>query len=294
MTRFLAVALLLGASTIVRPAAGPSDEAGIAVTLRDTGYMLGDLLDEHIELTLQGSQRIDPESLPLPGRVAPWLEVRSTRLGPRTSQGTQELIVTYQIFAVTDQAARAPVPAFKLKLRDGADVRVVSIPAQSFLLSPALPSALTDRDRELRPSPEPGRLPLARQVAAMFACLALALACAGWLLWRYDRLPFLPYAPGPLARTWRRWRRRDAADADALLRDVHAALSQSAGETLYPSTLHRLFERAPFLLPLRERIESLFDASWNAFYGTANDAPAASSALALLRDAADRERGVPC
>jgi len=168
------------------------------------------------------------------------------------------------------------------------------VPAQSFLLSPALPSALTDRDRELRPSPEPAKLPVAAEVAGVLASVALALACAGWLLWRYDRLPFLPYAPGPLARTWRRWRRRDGSDAEALLRDMHAALSRCAGETLYPSTLHRLFDRAPFLVPLRERIEPLFAASWNAFYGTPGEAPATSSVLALLRDAADRERGVPC
>ena len=81
---------------------------------------------------------------------------------------------------------------------------------------------------------------------------SFALACGGYLLWRYDRLPFLPHSPGPLAQTWRRWRRRHKralsdAEQTALLRDVHAALNGSAGETLYPSTLARLFERAPFL-----------------------------------------------
>jgi hypothetical protein len=77
---------------------------------------------------------------------------------------------------------------------------------------------------------------------------------------------------------------------------MHAALNRSAGETLYPSTLKRLFERAPFLLPLRERIESLFGASWNAFYGSSGESSLLPPAnvLALLRDAADRERGVPC
>ena len=294
MKRFLVAALVL-VGTLMQPIVlGADAEVGVAVTLRDTGYMLGDLLDERVELTLPGSLRIDPESLPLPGRVAPWLEVRATRLGPRSSAGLQTLVVTYQIFAVTEQAARAPLPEFKIKLRDGADVRVVTIPTQSFLLSPALPSSLTDKDRELRPSPEPAALPVTRFIAGALAGLALALACAGWLLWRYDKLPFLPYAPGPLTRSWRRWRRRDAPDAESLLRDMHAALSQSAGETLYPSTLHRLFVRAPFLLPLRERIETLFAASWNAFYSAAGDAPETASVLALLRDAADRERGVPC
>ena len=39
------------------------------VTLRDTGYMLGDLIDEHVDVQLPASMRIDPDSLPLPGRV---------------------------------------------------------------------------------------------------------------------------------------------------------------------------------------------------------------------------------
>jgi hypothetical protein len=81
----------------------------------------------------------------------------------------------------------------------------------------------------------------------------------------------------------------------ALLRDMHTALSRSAGETLYPSTLERLFERAPHLAPLRERIARVFAASWSSFYDQNEEIPpSTASVLALLHDAADRERGVPC
>ena len=132
-------------------------------------------------------------------------------------------------------------------------------------------------------------------IAGVLGMLALAALAALFLLWRYDRLPFLPFAPGPLAVFWRRWRKRapDDGDASLLMREWHAALNRCAGETLYPSTLGRLFERAPFLAPLRERIESLFTASWNAFYA-AHATPPSASVLALAREAADRERGVPC
>jgi mxaA protein len=291
-------ALLMGAiSTDARSVNGDVD---VNVTLRDTGYLLGDLIDERIELRLPGSMRIDPDSLPLPGRVTPWLEVRRTSLGPRAASGAQELIVTYQIFAVAEQATRAALPEFKLKASDGAQVRAVSVPARMFLLSPALPPTLTDEDRELRPSPPPMALAQTGHIVGALLSLALALASAVYLLWRYDRLPFWPYAPGPLARTWRRWRRKPEQDLSsteqaALLRDMHAALNRSAGETLYPSTLERLFERAPYLMPLRERIETLFGASWNSFYGSGGSVSfPAAGALALLHDAADRERRVPC
>ena len=299
MRRFLVPFLCIAAATATSAAAAAED-IQFHVTLRDTGYMLGDLLDERIEARLPGALQIDAGALPLPGRVAPWLEVRRSRLEPRRADGTQALVVTYQIFAEVEQATRVPLPEFKLRVRDGADVRTVSVPEQSFLLSPALPSTLADEDRELRPSPAPAELSATKLIAGMLASLAFALACAAFLLWRYDLLPFLPRAPGPLARAWRRWRRkqqRALSDDEhaALLRDMHAALNRSAGETLYPSTLQRLFERAPYLTPLRAQIEGLFGDSWNRFYGAPDSAaPSTASVLSMLHSAADRERGVPC
>jgi mxaA protein len=272
----------------------------VDVTLRDTGYLLGDLVDETVALHLSPTQRIDADSLPVPGRVQPWLEVRRTVLGARDADGVQTLVVTYQTFAEAEQPTRAPIPAFTIRISDGADVIPVEVPERSFLMSPGLPSPLTDRDRETRPSPTPQRLSETGALAGIAASAMIAIALGMFLLWRYDRLPFLPRNPGPLVRAWRRWRRIDAsaiddADKAELLRDVHAALARSAGETLYPATLPRLFERAPYLAPLRATIESTFAASWQRFYGGADVAePSASDVLAMLREAADRERRVPC
>jgi len=272
-------------------------EPDVQVSLRDTGYMLGDLIDERVEVSLPDGTRVDPESLPLPGRVAPWLEVRSATLEPAHA-GSQALVVTYQIFAETEAATQAPLPEFHLRLRGTGDARDLAVPSRSFLLSPALQATLADKDRELRPSPDPVRMPERGALAGALASFAVALAAIGYLLWRYDRLPFLPYAPGPLLRAWRIWRRRSRRELTgdeetALLRDLHDALSQSAGETLYPSTLSRLFEHAPHLVPLRGEIERVFAASWQRFYGS-GDTPAPASVLSTLQGAADRERGVPC
>lgn len=287
-----AVAVLLIA---VLPAMAAEPE--VTITLRDTGYMLGDLIDERVDVALPEGMRIDPESLPLPGRVAPWLEVRRAALEPARG-GSQALVVTYQIFAETEEATQAPLPEFHLRLRGAGDARDIGVPSRSFLLSPALPATLVDKDRELRPSPDPARVPESGALAGALASLAIGLVAIAYLLWRYDRLPFLPHAPGPLLRAWRSWRRRSRRtltgdEETALLRDLHGALNQSAGETLYPSTLSRLFDHAPYLAPLRGEIERVFAASWQRFYGR-GDAPAPANVLATLQSAADRERGVPC
>ena len=285
-------ASLLIVATFSSMAAAPE----VAVSLRDTGYMLGDLIEERIDVALPAGTRIDPDSVPLPGRVAPWLEVRHTELAPPRA-GSQTLGVTYQIFAEAEEATRAPLPEVHLRLR-GADARELTVPSRSFLLSPAVPATLVDKDRELRPSPDPEHVPESPAITGALASLAVALVAAAYLLWRYDRLPFLPYAPGPLLRAWRSWRRRSRRaltdeEETVLLRDLHGALNESAGETLYPSTLQRLFDRAPYLAPLRAEIERVFVASWQRFYGR-GDAPAPAHVLATLQSAADRERGVPC
>jgi mxaA protein len=270
-------------------------ELEVKVSLRDTGYMLGDLIDERIDVVLPEGARIDPDSLPLPGRVAPWLEVRRTALDPPRASA-QTLVVTYQIFDEAEQATLAPLPVLHLRLRD--DSREVTVPSHSFLLSPALPATLVDKDRELRPSPDPEGVSSRGAIAGALASFAVAVIATTYLLWRYDRLPFLPYAPGPLLRAWRSWRRRASHELSvdeqgALLRDLHGALNESAGETLYPSTLSRLFDHAPHLAPLRCEIERVFVASWQRFYGN-GETPAPASVLATLRSAADRERGAPC
>jgi mxaA protein len=270
------------------------------VTLRDSGYLLGDLIDERVDLRLPRGASLDPESLPLPGRVAPWMEVRAARIEHGEQDGQQSVIVRYQIFAEVEQAERVPIPAFKLKVRDDAGTHVVEVPQKSFMLSPALPATLTDEDRELKSAAPPRLLPVRNAVLGALFSLIAAILCAAYLLWVYDRLPFLPRAPGPFARLWRSWRRRarralSDEDGVALLHAWHAALNLAAGETLYPSTLSRLFVSAPYLQPLRARIEELFEGSWQSFYGPSSSrAPAAEELLEVLRHAAERERGVPC
>jgi len=289
----------LEATTASSSAADPAGPIQTLVDLRDTGYLLGDLLDEKVTLRLPAGVSIDPDSLPLPGRVAPWMEVRAARIDDDVHDGAQHFVVTYQIFAETEQATRVPIPAFKVRLR-GAQTRVLEVPAKSFLLSPALPAALADEDRELKPSAAPLRLSATGSVRGLLSGVLAALACGAYLLWVHDRLPFLPRAPGPFARLWRTLRRKRSRaelppdETAALLRAWHVALNQTAGETLYRATLPKLFERAPYLTPLRQRIEALFENSWNSFYGPVAKMPPSSELLDVLRLAAAHERGVPC
>jgi mxaA protein len=297
--KHLTFALLATIVSMVADAVEP-DVSAIQphVTLRESGYLLGDLVEENIELPLPDGFALDNDALPLPGRVAPWMEVRRSRVDHGNDSKKINIAVVYQIFAEVEQTSRVPIPAFKLRVRDGDKTQSVIVPEQSFLLSPALPPSLADEDRVVKPSPLPRTLPIAGIVLRFVAAMILALVSALYLLWTYDRLPFFPRSPGPFARMWRRWRSRgkrelSVDDQQSLLRDWHTALNQAAGETVYASTLPRLFERASHLAPLKGRIETLFSQSWRHFY-TAQEMPSSAQILDVLRTSAERERGVPC
>ena len=115
---------LVVAVTVAFAAEGKDAAIQPIVNLRDSGYLLGDLVDEHVELALPAGFRLDVDSLPLPGRVAPWLELRSARI----DDGQQErdrvnITVTYQVFAEVEQASRVPIPRFTLRLRGATPAR---------------------------------------------------------------------------------------------------------------------------------------------------------------------------
>lgn len=278
------------------PTAAPAGtgEVGIVSVMRDAGYTLGDLVHRRIELTLPPGARIDRHSLPTPGRIVRWLELREVTI--RDATGAKPVLeMTYQVFGAPDTAVRAWIPEMTLGLLDGGPPSIV-VPSQPVHLSPVLPLELDAEMKAARPAPDPQPLSTRPHRIAVTAGGFAALVGLFALLWIEDRLPFLPRHPGPMTRLWRRWRRAparlDEGQQRTLLEEFHAALSGSAGETLYPGTLERLFGRATYLQPLREPIAAAFAASWRFTYGpVGQSAPDPEAMLALIRRAADRERG---
>ena len=267
------------------------------MSLRDSGYLLGDLIEERVDLNLPPGASLDPDSLPLPGRVAPWMEVRASRIEHGELAGAQSVVVRYQIFAEVEQAERVPIPAFKLRVRDGVQTRAVEVPAKSFMLSPALPATLTDEDRELKSAAPPRTLPVRNAVFGVLLSLIGAVACAAYLLWSYDRLPFLPRAPGPFARLWRSWRRRGrhfpmkmAWRCCTLARCPESG----RGRDLVSVDVTTPVRQRATPEPLRAASKRCSRVRGRVLRACFESAPAAEELLEVLRHAAERERGVPC
>ncbi len=260
-------------------------EPNVSVTMRDTGYTLGDLMETRVTLQLDTGQQIDPGSLPPAGRVTPWLELRSAQLDQNGDVARLDL--RWQVFATVESARLLKVPAIELHTQ-GVKPQTVTIPAQSFYLSPVLPNPLEGTSP--RPNLPPWKFDEKTPLLAALGSLGFALACLTIWLWLVDRLPGLPRYPGPFTRLLRRLRRRHEALDMGDLREIHAAFNSAAGGTLYPASLPRLFEHAPYLVPVRADIEQFFDASWQCFFASASVIPERSQVMGWVEQAARAER----
>ncbi len=277
--------LLLCLMVSASASASASAEPKISVQMRDTGYTLGDVMEAHAVIHLDQGQHIAPGSLPPLGRITHWLELRTATL--EQSGSVARLDLCWQVFATVETARMLKVPAIELHT-DGDKPQTVVIPAQSFILSPVLPHPL--ENTRPRPNLPPWKFDEHTPLQAALACLGFALACLTFWLWLVDRLPGLPRRPGPFTRLARRLRRHKGTLNTEDLRELHAAFNAAAGETLYPATLPRLFERAPHLAPVRAEIEQFFQASWQCFFASGADIPERTQALNWVMQAARAER----
>ncbi len=262
--------------------------------MRETGYVLGDFLEQRVTVVVPRAAKLEPTSLPNPGPVRDWMEL--TNMKVETHSAGYTLHLTYQVFAAVEEALKLSIPEFTLRVKDGLNETELPVPAQPFYLSPVLPAKMSPEEAKARASFAPAAVPergyLLGAVAAFVVCVVLAL----YLAWAYDRMPFLVRSPGPLTALYRRLRKRSEVQGEDylnLLREAHSAFSRCAGETLYAANLPLLFERAPHLKALRERIEDFFLHSWQVFYEQRKDTRwSASEVIALCRMARDSERAL--
>lgn len=251
----------------------PATSTPIKITMRDHGYTLGDLIFMHVEFSLKKGLAFDPESVPLKGSVNAWLDLREVamREGKNADDSSHVSIdFTWQVFGTVEHAQVIKIPAIFLQTLPpevaNSKPMVITIPAQGFHLSPVLPPALTENKH--RAHAPPLRFDTQTPLISGLVCMGLSLLCGAVWLWLQDKIPWCPRNPGPMTQLSRQLRRQQVAQSFSMahLRSIHAALAGSAGQSLYPDTLHRLFEQCPYLLANQAEISQFFDASWRLFH----------------------------
>jgi mxaA protein len=232
---------------------------------RAFGHTIGDVLTQRILLTT-GDHDLGRVELPSAGRVDVWLERRAARL-ETDAEGRRWMILDYQVTNSPRDITRIALPALALKTAAGDVLHVPEWPAS---VGPLVPDAGTDAAalRAMQPDravPPTALAPIARRLAVTLALLAATLvAWAMWWVLRNRR----EAARLPFAVAWRQMRRLGASEkeSDAAWRALHRALNETAGRVVHAGSLAVLFLRAPWLLPLRPRIEQFYRQSEARFF----------------------------
>ncbi len=263
-------------------------------TPRAFGYFQGDLVQVQAEIRTDPGFTLQRPSLPKPGPVTYWLDLRDVRVEEsRGADGAAviRLRLTYQDFYVALDARTLEVPGFPVTVEsagpNGSTTAVAQVPAWKIGVSPlreVQPERRDDPAEYLRPD---GRAPrLDPQPALASAAGFLALAALALVLLAYDRAWWIfgrrrgrPFALA--LKTLGRAKRRSAGEAlyrDALLA-LHRGLDATDGRRVLADDLPDFLGRHPAFREQEGGLQRFFFASRLAFFG--RDSAGAGTAFPL-------------
>jgi len=237
----------------------------LKIQMVDSGYTMGDQLLMQATFTVAKEQTLDPESLPLAGRVRPWLDI--VQVDVSQAGQTVTVSVIFQLFATVEIAQQLSTPPLVLRTL-GPQPQQFQIPAQAFYYSPVLPLPPL-KDIKRRANQPPPAFDISTPMMRCLACGAVFVLLMFAWAWLNDALPWLPFNPGPMTRLARALKpiakQHLALDHDQLTA-VHHALHASAGQSLYADDLTPLFDKAPYFNAVKTPVTHFVQASWQHFY----------------------------
>ncbi|UFZ02682.1 nonribosomal peptide synthetase MxaA [Bradyrhizobium ontarionense] len=279
----LAVLVLAALVPISAPAAFAADVPVVKqVTIRtprDIGYFVGDLIKADITLIVDGDASIDPASLPSPGSVAYWLDIRSVDVKQDTAGGDRRYVLTiiYQNFYDALDVRQQEIPTIPLLFHRGDETASFQVPAWTIGVSPlreVAPPVKSDPKDYLRPDRRAAIIDLSPWIwsliaalAAAFLCLALVAYNRAW--WPFLRRPARTFSQA--AHRLRRLRGREDEIAAYLeaLEILHRGIDRADDRSVLADDLDLFLQRHAAYRALKDGLGDFFGASRLAFF--AND-----------------------
>lgn len=271
-------------------------------TPRPFGYFLGDLVRAEIHLVVEPGFRLQTASLPRPGALTYWLDLRDLDATASRYGDAQRvrLALTYQTFYAALDARALEIPGFTVTFVSesdpGATTVKAEVPAWSFNVSPlreVQPPAREDARDYMRPDGQVGPgdqrpLLLGAAGSATLALMALVGLARDRTWWPFRSRPGRPF--GLAARRLRGLSRRpDPAShhRDALLA-LHQALDAAAGRRVLADDLGAFLRAHPAYVVEGPALARFFEASRRTFFGPGPEAGLGALALPDLAALAQR------
>jgi mxaA protein len=242
-------------------------------TARDYGHVLGDVIHGTLDIPDVAGHEFDADSLPKPGALNRWLELRRVWLEPRGGQPPR-IHLEYQVFYVPLTVKTLTIPAMTLQ-RKTPDSGRQPIEVRSWPITVAPihgPAVMAEGGMRLMQPDAPPVLPDSRGlVTGVALSLALALVSLAYLghvngylsIGRRGR-HFRAACKGVRA-LMRQNRSQETLRAGFLL--MHRAFERTLGKPLFAEDLPRFYQQHPDYQALRADIEAWFEASYRQFFG---------------------------
>lgn len=245
---------------------------------RDIGFFAGDLVEAEVDLIVAAGAVMEPASLPHPGPIDYWLDLRSIDVEKRAegSNWRYTLKLLYQNFYDALDARPQEIPAFSVAFTKGGTTESADVQAWTIGVSPlreVAPPVKEDpkdymRADEAAPLIKVAPLWRAAAVVAFAAALALAVLAYDRVWWPFRAPKARPF--GDAARRLRRLRRRSAEEGyvEALL-ILHRGIDQTDGRRVLADDAAAFLQRHPVFAPMGDSLARFFAASREAFFSNA-------------------------
>lgn len=289
MNRFVSVRYIAGVLTLILagvigglPAqADPEPDLVKSVVIRsprDIGYFAGDLVNVEVVLVLVRGSEIELASLPHPGPITYWLDLRTIDVDEH-SEGENRLItlrMTYQNFYDALDARPMEIPTFAIRVKAGGNSVTADVPAWTIGVSPLREVAppIKDNPKDYMRADrtvaykDTGRLGLEIAVSAVGTILALIYLAFDRAWWPFHARPARVFA-GAVHRL-RKLRPKGDTEAGYLeaLFILHRGIDQTDRRRVMADDLPSFLARHSIFRPLEDRLKDFFSASRQAFFAS--------------------------
>ncbi|CAG0997755.1 mxaA protein [Methylophilaceae bacterium] len=289
---FLLLAFLVLSAPMRGAAEGQEADAAVSrkSEIRSIGYSVGDLAQQKVVVHTPRGYRLDESSLPVIGKTSGYVELRNARWESQDEKMTtrHDLTLDWQIFQVLPEVRPYALRPLALQFRRGEELLAVHVDAPSVMVSSFLPVVM----KPAYMAPQADIAAALRQVrnlqSGVIAALCGLLLSTIYFAWRFDWLRLGRSARRPFRRACREIRsmRKTGSMVEqslAAMRILRRACDASAGVTLSMESLHVLFRRNPWLMPLRVEVEGFYDESERVFFAGSTHVPSLDQLSALGR-----------
>ncbi|MSP86717.1 MAG: hypothetical protein EXR38_01735 [Methylotenera sp.] len=245
---------------------------------RDAGFVVGDVLNRTITLTIKKPYELVKESLPIKGYEHRYrgqisgieLVKISTEEAIHIDSVTHVLHLRYQIFTTGKLAKPAALRAEIIKLRHSGSKEVVQyrIPSYGFRISPLSVFGSVKLKEEMSPFIRPLRLDASQDRLHLEISIGLLSIALLGLLYIFGMHAWLPRMGAPFAKAYRDIRKMPNTDEglQKAVARVHISLNKTAGSSLFNSNLADFLQKKPAFTPVKQEIEKFFTLSRQVFF----------------------------